>query len=96
MTTVTVDLTKNPELAALVADKQPGDWIALKASVKARDDQTLTLRLEECDDCDKPKSDDDADGGDDDAEETPTAEPAAPAESAGTSLAKKLTAAANP
>lgn len=94
MTTVTIPLDKNPELAALVADKQPGDWLTLKASVKAKDDQTLTVRLEECDDCEKPK----VDGAeDDDGDEAPEPEAVEKvAEKPGKSLAAKLTAAANP
>lgn len=92
MTTITIPLDKNPDVAALVADKQPGDWIELRASIKAKDDQTLTLRLEECDDCEKPES------GDEDAEESgeeedmTMAKDETPAEKPGKSLAQKLTA----
>lgn len=67
-TTITVDLTKNPELAALVADMEPGDWITLDASIKNADAQTLTARLERCDACEKPddaEDEEDEDEGDD-------------------------------
>lgn len=86
MTVIPIDLTKNPEVAALVADKSPGDWILLKASIKSKDDQTLQVRLEECDDCEKPESDEDEENGD---EETPPPEPPAP-EKPGKALAEKL------
>jgi hypothetical protein len=95
MTTITIDLTKNPELAALVADKQPGDWIELRASIKAKDDQTLTARLETCDDCDKPETDDDAKESDK-PEETANEQTDKAAENPGKSLAQKLTSASDP
>lgn len=94
MTTITIDLTKNPELAALVADKQPGDWIELRASIKAKDDQTLTARLETCDDCEKPETDDDDES--DEPEETATEQTDKVAEKPGKSLAQKLTSASDP
>lgn len=91
MTTLTIDLQKNPELAALVSDKQPGDWIELRASIKAKDEQTLTVRLENCDDCEKPKAE-----GDDSGEETEAPAPAAaPEEKPSKALARKLTAPSN-
>lgn len=92
MTTVKIPLGQNPELAALVADRAPGDWIALKASIKSKDDQTVEVRLEECDECEKPQTDEDASDEEADASE----EPAAPAETPGKSLATKLTAEAAP
>lgn len=96
MTTVTIDLTKNPELAALVADKQPGDWIELRASIKAKDDQTLTARLETCDDCEKPMKDGEEDEEDDD-EVAPAPEATEKvADKPGKTLAAKLTASADP
>jgi hypothetical protein len=87
MTTVTIPLDKNPDLAALVADKEVSDWIGLKASIKAKDGQTLTLRLEECDDCEKPEG---ADEDDEDEEEETPAEPDKPAEKPAKALAAKL------
>lgn len=65
-TTINVDLTKNPELAALVADMEPGDWITLDASIKSADGQTLVARLERCDTCEKP---DDAEYDEEDEED---------------------------
>lgn len=65
-TVISIDLTKNPELAALVADKQPGDWITLDASIKSADEQTLMARLERCEECEKPADADEYDDEDDD------------------------------
>lgn len=92
MTTVTIPLDKNPDLAALVADKEPGDWVELRASIKAKDDQTLTLRLEECDDCDKPDNGDDEEEEADDTPEEEKAENETPPaeESMGKRMAAKL------
>lgn len=94
MTTVTIPLDRNPELAALVADKQVGDWIELRASIKAKDGQTLEVRLETCDDCEKPDSEDDEDEEGDEAppEKSRSAETDAAAEKPSKVLARKLTA----
>lgn len=88
MTTISIPLDRNPDLAALVADKEPGEWIKLLASIKAKDSQTLTVRLEECDDCENPESDDDEDT-EDEGDET-EATPAAPEEKPSQILARKL------
>lgn len=91
MTVIDIDLTKNPDLAALVADKEPGDWIELRASIKAKDDQTLSLRLEECDDCEKSKDEGDEEDSADTADETDSEDaPEKAAEKPGKSLAAKL------
>jgi hypothetical protein len=89
-TTGTIDLKKNPDLAALVADKEPGDWIELRVSIKAKDDQTLTYRIEDCDDCDKPEADEDESAPEQEAA-TPAAE--TPEEKPAKTLARKLTSA---
>lgn len=105
MPLITVDLTKSPEIAELVSDMSPGAKVYGCFTVKSRDDQTLTLRIAEMTDkkADLPEpdaySDDDEDG--DEAKEEgidtnseETTEKAA--KKPGASLAKKLTAAANP
>lgn len=46
MQTLTIDLKKNPEVANLVSGMEPGKRIVLQTSIKANDDQTLTLTLE--------------------------------------------------
>lgn len=93
MSIVTIALDKEPELAALVADKQPGDWITLRASIKAKDDQTLAIRIEDCDDAEKPESDEEDDGvqtDDTDGERPPPSKSEPQAEKPGKSLARKL------
>lgn len=47
MTTIQIPLDKNPDVAALIADKQPGDKIYGCFTIKAQDAQTATLRIEE-------------------------------------------------
>lgn len=47
MQTLTLDKKSNPEVAAMAADLQPGSRVTLYTTVKANDDQTLTLTLEE-------------------------------------------------
>ncbi len=47
MSVITIDLLKNPDVAALAADKQPGDKVYGCFTVKSRDDQTLELRIAE-------------------------------------------------
>ena len=62
-TVITIPLSDNEELAALVADKQPGDKLYACGTIKALDAQTLTLRVEEVtdkkDDLPDPETDED-------------------------------------
>ena len=46
-TTVTIPLDKNPEVADLVTDLSPGDKVYGRFSIRAKDDQSLELRIEE-------------------------------------------------
>lgn len=46
MQTIDIDLKQNPDIANLVADLEPGAKIELSTSIKAKDDQTLTLTIE--------------------------------------------------
>lgn len=46
-TVVTIPLGKNTEIAELVADKEPGDKLYGCFSIKAKDDQSLMIRIEE-------------------------------------------------
>ena len=59
-TVITIPLEKNKEIAALVADKQPGDRLYGCFTVKAKDDQSLILRTEEITDnkADLPEKED--------------------------------------
>lgn len=78
MTKLTIDLIKNPDLAALVADKQPGDKIKLYTSIQDNNPQTVTLTLEECEEGEPRK--DENDTGDDEADVTDDPTPAPKAE----------------
>lgn len=63
-----IDLKKNPEVADLVSTMQPGDKIVLETSIKAKDDQTLTLTMESASSGESSLGDDepapDSDSGD--------------------------------
>lgn len=76
MSKITLDLAKNPDLAALVADKQPGDKVVLYTSIQDNNPQTVTLTLEECE---EGEHRDDEEGNSDEAEvsddEKPTPAP---------------------
>ena len=71
MTTVQIDLAKNPDVAALVADKEPGDKVFACFSIKSQDTQTLDLRIEEFADSpdDLDKTEDAEEGETEDNEE---------------------------
>jgi hypothetical protein len=47
MEVITIDLVKNPDVAALVADLQPSQKIYGCFTIKDKDDQTLSIRIEE-------------------------------------------------
>ena len=59
MTTIQVPLDKNPDVAALLSDKSPGDSVYACFSIKSVDTQTATLRIKEMTDdpAELPKSD---------------------------------------
>lgn len=44
---ITIPLEKNDEIAALVADMQPGQKLYACGSIKSKDGQSLVLRIEE-------------------------------------------------
>ena len=69
MQTITIDLKKNPDVADLVADMDPGTSICLTTSIKAKDDQTLTLTLDSAEECES-KDEEDAEDSEEDTEET--------------------------
>lgn len=95
-TVITVPLDKEPDVAALTADMQPGDKVFGCFTIKARDSQTLTLRLQEMadspDDLPDTTDEDEADDedGDDTESETKQEETDAAAKTPGKSLAEKL------
>lgn len=73
MQTLTIALDKEPNLAALLADKEPGDKITLHTSVKDLNDQTATLTITGCEE--GPDDEDEED--DDEPAETKSEEPVA-------------------
>lgn len=97
MSVITIDLNKNPEVAALVADKDVGAKIYGCFSIKAKDDQTLSLRVSEMADSkdglsDKEEGSEDEDTDEVDATEATPSETEKPAEeSIGKRVAKKMT-----
>jgi hypothetical protein len=76
-TVITVDLTKEPDVAALTADMQPGAHVYGCFTIKSRTDQTLELRISDmaatCDELpeesDSTDEEDAEDGGDDEEAE---------------------------
>ncbi len=72
MTTVTIPLDKNPEVKDLVIDMEPGDRVYGCFSIRAKDDQTLELRIEEMAATrdELPAKGDKSDDDDDDSDET--------------------------
>jgi hypothetical protein len=84
---ITIPLEKNDEIAALVADMQPGQKIYGCFSIKSKDAQTLNLRIEEITDNkedlpDKSDYDEDEDeeGDDDDSIEEEDSNGSSPSE----------------
>lgn len=63
-TVITIPLEKNKDIAALVADKQPGDYLYGCFTIKANDPQTLTVRIEEMTDKKDDLPDHDNEGDD--------------------------------
>lgn len=47
MQIITIDLIKSPDVAQEVVDLQPGDSVTVHTTIKAMDDQTLTLTVDE-------------------------------------------------
>lgn len=47
MQTVIIDKKKNPEIADLVADMQPGDRLRIYASIKDNNDDNVEVTIEE-------------------------------------------------
>jgi hypothetical protein len=71
---ITIPLEKNDEIAALVADMQPGQKVYGCFSIKSKDAQTLNLRIEEITDNkedlpDKGDYEEDEDSDDDESVE---------------------------
>lgn len=70
MDTLTIDLRKNPDIAGLVTDMQPGDPVTLHTTLKHKDEQTLQLTVESAEEGEPKEADEGA------SDEVP-AEPAA-------------------
>lgn len=63
-----IDLNKNEEVAALLADLNVGDKVEVIASIVTKDDQTATFEVEEVDEAPSNAGADDNDDGEDDEE----------------------------
>ena len=70
MTTIQVPLDKNPDVAALVADLEPGDSVCGCFTIKSKDAQTLELRIEEMAKTPDELSKDEETDGEGDGDET--------------------------
>ena len=66
MQSLTIDLKKNPAIADLVQTMQPGDYVDLHTSIKALDDQTLTLTVTSADEGEEPGPDEKEETGEGD------------------------------
>lgn len=80
---ITIPIEKNKELAALVADKQPGEKLYGCFSIKSKDDQSLVLRIEEMTDSkeDLPDKAEYSEEGEDDSIEEEAGNGSSPDES---------------
>ena len=96
-----IPLDKNPDVAALVADKSVGDRVFGAFTIKAKDDQTLSIRIEEM--ADNPselpekedtndEDDEDTETDDNDDEEETENTATEPVESQADRVAKKMSA----
>jgi len=47
MQTLTIDLKKSPDIADAVVDLEVGSEVCIHATIKSKDDQTLTVTAEE-------------------------------------------------
>lgn len=47
MQTIVLDKKKSPEVADWAADKEPGERVCVFGTIKANDDQSLTVTVEE-------------------------------------------------
>jgi hypothetical protein len=80
MTTVQIPLDKNPDVAALVAEMEPGTPVYGAFTLKSRDEQTLVLRIEDMEaSADELPSAEELRGEEDDEEEDETETPEEPA-----------------
>lgn len=72
-----IDLKKNPEIADWAADKEPGDKGCLYFTVKANDDQTLTITFEEVgdDDSEEEQEEQEPTGGNEGSNAAPVGSP---------------------
>lgn len=53
MQTLTIDKKKSPAIADWATDKEPGDRVCLYGTIKANDDQSLTVTVDEVGDEEK-------------------------------------------
>lgn len=70
MQTIALDLKNNPCLQSLVADMNPGDKIELVASIKSKDDQSVTLTIETASECSDTEESTEAESSKEDKKDT--------------------------
>ena len=69
MQELTIDLKKNPEVADAISELALGDEIAIYATIKAKDDQKLIVRLSEVEAGEESEESEDAGEMDDEEDE---------------------------
>lgn len=76
MQVITIDKKKTPEIADWATDKEPGDRVCLYGTIKANDDQSLTITVDEVGD--EPEEKDETDklpeGGNEGSDAAPPAQ----------------------
>lgn len=68
MQNVPLDLKKNPDIKNLAADLEVGDRVCLYGSIKAKDDQTMTVTIDEVEE-DRSEKEDEEEKEEGDGEE---------------------------
>lgn len=64
MQVITIDLKKNPDIADLLVDMEPGDILDLHCSIKAMDDQTCSLTVQSAEEGREPAENETEKGSD--------------------------------
>lgn len=62
---ITIDLNAEPDLKELTAECSPGEKLKLEVSIRAKDDQTLTVVIDEAEKMDSEGDDEEMDDEED-------------------------------
>lgn len=76
MQVITIDKKKTPEVADWAADKEPGERVCLFGTIKANDDQSLTVTVEEVgDEPEDMEDEEEPEGGNEGSDAAPVGSP---------------------